>query len=159
MGVFLSVVAELYRRNREKAAAYDREGALRESEERFRSVLDNSRDVIYRLNVQIGRYVVDYSSAERIIGYSADELMAMDLSRALSLIHPDDLPIVGQHTSTWRRLARVIWNTASKPKAAITAGYQIVCPFQKTAVVDRYTEAAILATSPIESTQRKRCSI
>jgi len=33
MGLFMSVVAELYRRNRSKAAAYDREVALRASRE------------------------------------------------------------------------------------------------------------------------------
>ena len=36
MGLFMSVVAELYRRNRDKAAAYDREVALRESREALR---------------------------------------------------------------------------------------------------------------------------
>ena len=36
MGLFISAVAELYRRNREKAAAYDREVALRESREALR---------------------------------------------------------------------------------------------------------------------------
>ena len=35
MGLFISTVAELYRRNRDKAAAYDREAALRESQERL----------------------------------------------------------------------------------------------------------------------------
>ena len=35
MGLFMSVVAELYRRNRRKAAAYDREAALRESQARL----------------------------------------------------------------------------------------------------------------------------
>ena len=36
MGVFMSVVAELYRRNRDKAAAYEREAALREGREALR---------------------------------------------------------------------------------------------------------------------------
>ena len=36
MGLFMSVVAELYRRSRQKAAAYDREVALRESREALR---------------------------------------------------------------------------------------------------------------------------
>ena len=35
MGLFMSAVAELYRRNRDKAAAYDREAALRESQARL----------------------------------------------------------------------------------------------------------------------------
>jgi two-component system, chemotaxis family, CheB/CheR fusion protein len=70
------------------------EQALRESEVRFRSVLDNSRDVIYRLNLQTGRYEYISPSAERIMGFSADEIMAQDVKTALTMVHPDDLPAV-----------------------------------------------------------------
>lgn len=41
MGVLISITAELYRRNRKKAIAYDKERALRESEERFQTLADN----------------------------------------------------------------------------------------------------------------------
>ncbi len=68
------------------------EDALRESESRFRSVLDNSRDVIYRLNVQTGRYEYISPSAETVVGFSPEELMAMDAETSLSMVHPDDLP-------------------------------------------------------------------
>jgi len=68
------------------------EEALRESEARFRSVLDNSRDVIYRLNVQTGLYEYISPSAETVVGFSPEELMALDTETALSMIHPDDLP-------------------------------------------------------------------
>lgn len=39
MGLFMSVVAELYHRSQDKAAAYDREAAVREGEERLRLAL------------------------------------------------------------------------------------------------------------------------
>jgi PAS domain S-box-containing protein len=68
------------------------EKAMRESEVRFRSVLDNSQDVIYRLNVQTGRYEYISPSAETVLGFSPDELMALDLETSLAMIHPDDLP-------------------------------------------------------------------
>jgi PAS domain S-box-containing protein len=68
------------------------EEALRESEARFRSVLDNSQDVIYRLNVQTGRYEYISPSAETVVGFSPDELMALDHETSLSMIHPDDMP-------------------------------------------------------------------
>ena len=70
------------------------EQALQESERRFRSVLDNSRDVIYRLNVQTGRYEYISPSAEKVIGFSPEELMAQEVETALAMIHPDDLPAV-----------------------------------------------------------------
>ena len=68
------------------------EEALRDSEARFRSVLDNSRDVIYRLNAQTGNYEYISPSAETVVGFSQDELMAMNLEMSLAMIHPDDLP-------------------------------------------------------------------
>jgi PAS domain S-box-containing protein len=68
------------------------EEALRESEVRFRSVLDNSRDVIYRLNAQTGRCEYISPSAETVVGFSADELMEPDIETLHALIHPDDLP-------------------------------------------------------------------
>jgi PAS domain S-box-containing protein len=66
--------------------------ALAESEARFRSVLDESRDVIYRLNVQTGRYEYISPAAEVVVGFSVDELMAMDGEASLATIHPDDAP-------------------------------------------------------------------
>ena len=45
---------------------------LRESEVRFRSVLDNSVDVIYRVKVQTGRYEYISPSIEVAIGFSPD---------------------------------------------------------------------------------------
>jgi len=54
MGFFMSVVAELYRRDRRKAAAYDQEMALRESQDALRQneallrgITDNSPDPIF----------------------------------------------------------------------------------------------------------------
>ena len=68
------------------------EEALREGEARFRSVLDNSIDVIYRMNVQTGHYEYVSPSAESVVGFSPAELMALDSEASLSMIHPDDLP-------------------------------------------------------------------
>ena len=65
--------------------------ALAESETRFRSVLDESRDVIYRLNVQTGRYEYISPAAEAVVGFSVDELMAMDGEASLATIHPEDV--------------------------------------------------------------------
>jgi PAS domain S-box-containing protein len=67
------------------------EEVIRESEARFRAVLDNSLDVIYRLNLQTGRYDYISPSVEKISGYTVDELMAQDGETAIFMIHPDDL--------------------------------------------------------------------
>ncbi len=68
------------------------EEAQRKNEARFRSVLDNSRDVIYRMNIQTGRYEYISPSAEVVVGYSPHELMALDRETSLAMVHPDDLP-------------------------------------------------------------------
>jgi PAS domain S-box-containing protein len=65
---------------------------LRRNETRFRSVLENSRDVIYRLNLQTGRYEYISPSVETVTGFSPDELTAMDGVTSLAMIHPDDVP-------------------------------------------------------------------
>ncbi len=44
--------------------------ALRASERRFRSVLEDSRDVIYRVNVQTGHYEYISPSVETAVGFS-----------------------------------------------------------------------------------------
>ena len=63
---------------------------LRASEERFQSILESSRDVIYRINAQTGRYDYISPSCQQVVGYTVEELMAQDARTALEMIHPDD---------------------------------------------------------------------
>ncbi len=65
--------------------------SLAESEARFRSVLDNSIDVIYSLDAQTGRFEYISPSAETVVGFSPEELKAQDAETALAMIHPDDI--------------------------------------------------------------------
>jgi PAS domain S-box-containing protein len=70
------------------------EEELRKSEARFRSVLENSRDVIYRLNIQTGRFEYISPSVETVVGFSSEELMAEDIETSLAMINPDDMPAI-----------------------------------------------------------------
>ena len=70
------------------------EAELKKSEERLRSILDNSRDVIYQMNMDTGRYEYISPSVMQVIGFSPGELLAMDREALLSRIHPEDLPVV-----------------------------------------------------------------
>jgi PAS domain S-box-containing protein len=67
------------------------EKLLQQSEERFRSVLNNSLDVVYRLNLQTGRYEYMSPSCKKTLGFEVEELMAMSNEEVFSRVHPDDL--------------------------------------------------------------------
>lgn len=68
--------------------------ALRESEARFRSVLDNSLDFIYRLNVQTGCYEYVSPASEKVLGITPDELMNQSRDSTFGMICSEDLPRV-----------------------------------------------------------------
>ena len=66
------------------------EDLLRESEERWRTVIANTHDIISVLDVA-GRVTFQSPSFERVLGYPADEMLGRS---ALELLHPDDEPAV-----------------------------------------------------------------
>ena len=66
------------------------EDALRESEERFRAVLESSADVLYRVDLDTRRYDYISPSVERVVGFSAQELMALDPESSQTMVHPED---------------------------------------------------------------------
>lgn len=64
-----------------------------ESERRFRSVLNNSRDIAYRRNLLTDRCEYLSPAIERITGYPAAEIAGFSLNELTRLIHPDDQPL------------------------------------------------------------------
>ena len=64
--------------------------ALAESEEKYRLIVENTRDIIYTLNTA-GEFTYISPSLTRVLGYSPADLIGHSL---LSLVHPDDLPTV-----------------------------------------------------------------
>jgi PAS domain S-box-containing protein len=85
MGVFVSVVADLYRRHRHKAAAYDREAALRESQARLATFAAATFEGI--VESEGGRIVDCNEQAERMLGYTLAELRGMEI---VNLVAPGD---------------------------------------------------------------------
>jgi PAS domain S-box-containing protein len=69
------------------------EEALKKSETRFRTVLDNSRDILYSLNQQTGQMEYISPSFQTIFGYSVEDCRTMNIESAASLVHPEDLII------------------------------------------------------------------
>jgi PAS domain S-box-containing protein len=92
MGLFMSAVAEFYRRDRRKAAAYDRELALRESEERLRFALESSHTGAWDLDL------ADHTAFrsiehDRIFGY-AEALPKWTYEMFLEHVLPEDRAMV-----------------------------------------------------------------
>jgi PAS domain S-box-containing protein len=67
------------------------EEALRESEQRFRRVLENSRDFIYQLDLPTRTYAYASPSVRDVLGSTPEEFTAGGLSRVLASIQPEDL--------------------------------------------------------------------
>jgi PAS domain S-box-containing protein len=65
--------------------------ALRLSEEKFRSVLDNSLDMIYSLNLQTRKYDYVSPASKKVLGYDPEKLIGGSLDLARATIHPDDI--------------------------------------------------------------------
>ncbi len=64
------------------------EAELAEREESYRLLVNNARDMIYRMSLPDGRYVFVSPAAEAILGYSPVEIMARPLL-IQDIIHPE----------------------------------------------------------------------
>lgn len=67
------------------------EFALHQSEERFRQLLESSRDPVYSLNLQTLSYDYLSPSVEQMLGVTAGELKAGGMRAFTSRLHPDDV--------------------------------------------------------------------
>ncbi len=92
------------------------EEALRESEERFRAVLENSLDAAYRRNLQADRYDYVSPAIEGILGFTPEEMSAMDLDEIMGRIHPDDRLLIeaGLTAATARGRALLMYRFRAK---------------------------------------------
>jgi PAS domain S-box-containing protein len=68
------------------------EDTLRESEERYRKVVEQSWQGTLIAQGSPFRFVFANSRAAEILGYSAEQLITLTSEAILTLIHPDDLP-------------------------------------------------------------------
>jgi len=93
------------------------EEALRESEMRFRHILENSQDASYRRNLKAGRY--DYLSPviTKLTGYSVDEMSTMSEHVVTEHIHPDDR----------EQVARIFGDALSGLSRTYRVEYRFMC--------------------------------
>lgn len=86
---------EIARNRRERERM---ELALRESEERFRAIVESSQDWIWEIDTQ-GRMTYNNPTVERILGYTPEEMPGVD---SMQFMHPDD------HAEVMRRLPQAM---------------------------------------------------
>ncbi len=98
MAIFYGVSVDTVRRERRKKAGLietittleQAQAALRESRERYRSLVDNVQDLLCELS-QDGRYLYVSQNYAAVLGYEPGELLDRN---AFELVHPDDLAAV-----------------------------------------------------------------
>ena len=88
MGVFMSLVAERYRRYEKRIADYKTEQALWKSEESFRRMVEAVKDYALFMLDPEGRVVTWNAGAERMKGYTASEILGEHFSRFYT---PEDI--------------------------------------------------------------------
>ena len=88
IGIMISGVSELYRRNRNKAAAYDKEIALRETrrEKEFLADILEHASLPFAVGYPDGRIGLLNQAFEQLIGYTTEELHTIDWSTTLTPI-------------------------------------------------------------------------
>ena len=74
----------------ETTATRERARLLRESEARFRGVIESSRDGINLLDLATGRYVFMSPAQIALTGFTAEEMNDLPAEEAFARIHPDD---------------------------------------------------------------------
>ena len=136
--LFISGVASLHRRaGRRTLRSAAEQGALRVSEQRFRSLVQHSSDMITVVDAHLVP-IYNTPSVEAVLGYSDPELAAAASSAAL--VHPDDEPgvrarlqdLVGEQNGhsallayrimhrdgSWRNVETVATNLLGEPTIA-----------------------------------------
>ncbi len=84
------------------------EDALRQSEERYRALIENMNELVCEIDSE-RRFVYVSPSFESVLGYTADELIGLD---AAGLIHPDDRKVIA--TEETRARGRAVFRYRHK---------------------------------------------
>jgi PAS domain S-box-containing protein len=90
--------------------------ALRESEEKYRSLIEGLNEAVYRATVPGGRYEYIGPAASRVFGYSAEYLMDPGVS-FVSIVHPDS-----------RKYLREFWAEVKRGNVSPTCEYRVIDP-------------------------------
>lgn len=133
------------------------ENALRESEARFRNVLENTRDLLYKLNLRARQYEYVSPASFEVTGFTPEELVNMGADEIVDRIHPDDRAMIRSHF-------RQLLSDQSRNRASLQIEYRwrhkngsyIWASEQRTLVRNERGEAVALIGSTRDVTERKK---
>ena len=126
MGAFLTVLTELYRRARERTELYERELALRKSQEALHEVAEQHRLALEA--GKLGTWTYDFLTGEVLWDQRCRDLFGIeqgdriDYSKAISLLHEADRQRVDRalqaalapdSTGDYEEVYRVVWQDGS----------------------------------------------
>jgi PAS domain S-box-containing protein len=66
------------------------EQALKDSEARFRSILENSIDTLYQRDLETGRFTYVSPAVKTLLGFPVNKVLSWDMEAILRRVHPDD---------------------------------------------------------------------
>jgi PAS domain S-box-containing protein len=115
MGLFMSLIAEFYRRSRDKAAAYDREAAVRQAHEWLVLAQQSAGAGLWNWDIAANR--LDWSpELFRLFGLDpSKEKAGFEIWR--SILHPEDLALAEERLTT-----------AIRDRKPLNSEYRIVLP-------------------------------
>ncbi|HKY01251.1 MAG TPA: PAS domain S-box protein, partial [Burkholderiales bacterium] len=77
------------------------ENDLREAQRFTQGLLDTAPLVLYLVDLSSGRIVFASGMVLAALGYTAEELLAMEAERLMELVHPDDRPVLQDHVQSY----------------------------------------------------------
>ncbi len=83
--------------SRDITAEREAEAALRRSEERFREILDHTRDIAYKVNLRTGQFEYLSPSVATLLKRTPEEIIAGGIAGVEAMIHPEDLERYNAH--------------------------------------------------------------
>ncbi len=78
------------------------EKALIASDERFKNILENSPDVIYRANLAKDTFDYISPSSKKILGYSPEDMISLGFRKTRVQIHPEDFKRMKKHFNIFK---------------------------------------------------------
>ena len=67
------------------------EDIAKKSDERFRQVLEHSRDMVFQINLRTGKYEYMSPSVKDILGFTPEEFISKGFDVMVKRVHPDDM--------------------------------------------------------------------